>query len=180
MHFYLTMCSLLSHWQLEGRAGVRPLPRHPERGFSCMPFQAYFVLTPKIKLSLFQMSGLPISTFRSWRDSCVTVYFSRFLQRNPTILWSRDVTAESHSGHVGAIWPDHIAQPDKITTFSEFYVPGGIWLPHCFHTRYFICTTQSQKEQLFLSSASCLVWLIRCLHAELISGNSFQRTHDAK
>lgn len=81
MHFCLAMCSILSHWQLEGRAGVRPWPRHPGRGLLFMPFQANFVLTSKGKLSLFQVSGLPISTFRSWRDSCVTVYFFLFFSK---------------------------------------------------------------------------------------------------
>lgn len=159
MHFCLTMYSILSHWQLKGRAGVRTWPRHPGRGLLFMPFQAYFVLTSKAKLSLFQVSGLPISTFRSWRDSCVTVYFFLFFFKEILQFCGQETW---HLSHILIMLVPFdltvlLSQTVQLPTFSEFYVTGAILLPHSFHSRYFIWTTQSQKGLLFLRAVSCLV-----------------------
>lgn len=65
------------------------------------------------------MSRLPVSPLRSWRDTCVTIYFSSFFLfwRNPAVLWPR--TSDTWVIFRSCpIWQDNIVQAEDVLTFS--------------------------------------------------------------
>lgn len=180
MHFYLNMHFILSHWQFEGRAGVRPLLRHPAKIFLHMlPFPSLFLFCP-LKQS----------------HCCFKLLFCYFYLRvldrcwsNPAVLWWRAPDSWV-TFRACPTWHDHAAHTDRIAiyliTFSpavlyifrKLYVSGGIWLPHSFHSRYFpTCTSYVLSlKSLRAKKVCCSQGLLHALSnwtAVLVQKNDF-------
>ena len=115
MHF------LLSHWQFEGRAGIRPSPSHPGKGLlHILPFRSLFCSVPYSKVIAAWSVWAPCFYLQALeRCLCHCLLFLFFLQRNPTVLWSRAPDSWV-TFRICPIWQDYVAHADRMTTCSRF------------------------------------------------------------